>query len=102
MEVDRQNNVLYYTPFDQQKVKRPTMVIVAGVGKTFCDEFYIGLETMIDFMKSRVESIRIDGQEPINSSHDSDSGYITSFVNCFLHRKYLHLIKSTQTSTFTQ
>lgn len=61
--------------FDQQKLNRDMCGITAGIGKTY-GKFYYGLDVLLDFFESKTMSVLVDGQEPIEGSHDSDSGYV--------------------------
>jgi hypothetical protein len=62
--------------YDQQKINRSVGCLLLGGGTTFCRNFYVGFEGLVDFSKSKTESVLIQGKEYLEVAHDSDGGYV--------------------------
>ena len=64
------------TNYDEQKVNRPMLSFMFGYGKSFYQNVYIGVEGLIDIAQNKTKSVKVDGKEIVDVTHDSDGGYV--------------------------
>ena len=62
--------------YDEQKVNRPMLSFVFGYGKSVYQNVYVGVEGLVDIAQNKTKSVKIDGKEIVEVTHDSDGGYV--------------------------
>lgn len=72
----REEEIGAVASYDEQKVNRPMLSFVFGYGKSVYQNVYVGVEGLVDIAQNKTKSVKIDGKEIVEVTHDSDGGYV--------------------------